>query len=120
MLRPYTVAAPSAGYVRYRLHDGDFVNPGTLVARIDDREVRSPAPGSVRRLLAPDGASVTSGQPLVEIAPDETHAREALRALYLVGTEEDADDVAPYARGSLGEQAAYTLRQINARARRNP
>ena len=31
MLRPFTIAAPAAGTVKYRLKLGDYVNPGTLV-----------------------------------------------------------------------------------------
>jgi hypothetical protein len=34
MLRPYTVAAPQGGQVRYRLKAGEYVNPGTMLARM--------------------------------------------------------------------------------------
>src|SRR6185437_3476773 len=39
MLRPYTVTAPRAGTLNYRLKLGDYVNPGTLIAHIGDAEV---------------------------------------------------------------------------------
>src|SRR5215471_4422868 len=48
MLRPFTVTAPAAGVLHYRLKLGDYVNPGTMIAHIGDTEVRSPAPGEVR------------------------------------------------------------------------
>src|ERR1035438_2952390 len=44
MLRPFTIHAPTAGSLRYRLKLGDYVNPGTLIARIGGFEVRSPVP----------------------------------------------------------------------------
>src|SRR5215831_9143129 len=50
MLRPYTLPAPSAGTLRYRLKIGEYVNPGTMVGHIGEAEVRSPLPGEVRSL----------------------------------------------------------------------
>jgi biotin carboxyl carrier protein len=121
MLRPHTIAAPSAGTLKYRLKPGDYVNPGTLVARVGAREVRAELPGEVREFAARDGAEVAAGTPLVEIAPDETHAWEALRALHEVGTRQDLEDVARYLRGGptgsdkLRQQAQLTLRRIESR-----
>src|SRR5262249_15254344 len=50
MLRPSTVTAPADGVLKYRLKLGDYVNPGTLVARIGEVEVRAVVPGEVRAL----------------------------------------------------------------------
>ncbi|HXG34905.1 MAG TPA: HEAT repeat domain-containing protein [Bryobacteraceae bacterium] len=118
MLRSSLVHAPEAGRVQYRLKPGNYVNPGTLVARVNGREVRAELPGEVRQLLRPEGSLVRRGEALVEVSPDEQHVWEALRALYLVGTSEDAEDVTRYARGAPGmaekiqQQAQLTLARI--------
>lgn len=119
MLRPSVMTAPQPGAVRYRLKPGNYVNPGTLVARVDGVEVRAEVPGEVERLLRPEGALVEKGEALAEISPDEQHIWEALRALYLVGTPEDAEEVSRYARGVPGiadkiqQQARLTLARLN-------
>ena len=98
MLRPFTVIAPAAGVLKYRLKLGDYVNPGTLVAHIGESEVRCPVPGEVRSLERPEGSTVTSGDPLVDLSADKNHVWEALRALYLVGQPADLEDVERYTR----------------------
>ncbi len=121
MLRPHTIAAPSAGPVKYRLKPGDYMNPGTLVARVGAREVRAELPGEVRELSRRDGQEVAAGAPLVEVAADENHAWEALRALYVIGTRADAEDVGRFLRGGpagsekLRQQAQLTMRRIEAK-----
>ncbi len=121
MLRPYTLTAPAAGILKYRLKLGDYVNPGTLVARVGETEVRSPVPGEVRELDAKDGAAVLAGNPLADLSADKGHVWEALRALYLVGRPEDLDDVERYNRPISGmpenvhQQAALTVQAIQSR-----
>jgi biotin carboxyl carrier protein len=121
MLKTYTLPAPAAGTVHYRLKAGEYVNPGTLVARIGETEVRSPLPGEVRDLSRPDGSTVQTGDPLIDLAPDEKHVWEALRALYEVGGPAELDDVKRYARGVPGmpdriqRQATITAQAIEAR-----
>jgi biotin carboxyl carrier protein len=118
MLRPHQVTAPASGRVTFRLKVGDYANPGTLVARIGDQEVRTVLPGEVREFLAADGAQVQAGQPLMELSPDDQHAWEALRALFLIGTREDLDQVRPFLRNpndKLQQQAQATLRRIEGR-----
>jgi biotin carboxyl carrier protein len=102
MLRPYSIPSPAEGALKYRLKVGDYVNPGTLVARVGDVEVRSPVPGEVRSLERTDGASVHAGDPIAELAPDKDHVWEALRALYIVGQAPDLADVERYARRAPG------------------
>ena len=122
MLRSYAVTAPVAGKIRYRLKAGEYVNPGTLVGRVGDTEVRSPLPGEVLELSRQEGAAVSPGDTLVELSPDKEHAWEALRALLRVGQRQDLDDVKRYARGVAGmpdrvrQQAALTLQEIETRA----
>ena len=121
MLRPYTLTAPAAGVLKYRLKLGEYVNPGTLVAHIGDSEVRSPVPGEVRDLDGKDGATVRSGDPLLELSVDKGHVWEALRALYLVGQPDDLEDVKRFTRPMPGtpdnirEQALNTVQAIEAR-----
>lgn len=121
MLRPYTIRSPVGGVVKYRLKLGDFVNPGTLVARIGEIEVRAPLPGEVRALTQKEGAGVQPGAVLAEIGADKDHAWEALRALFRVGQPDDLDDVRRYLRAASGmtdrlrQQAAFTIDEIENR-----
>ncbi len=122
MLRPHTLPSPAAGVVRYRLKLGEYMNNGTLVARVGDVEVRSPLPGEVRVLLRDDGSTVAAGEPLIEVSPDKEHAWEALRALLIVGEPEDTEDVQRFVRAAPGmperlqRQAILTLEEIRTRA----
>ena len=102
MLRPYAVRAPVAGPVRYRLKLGDYVNPGTLLARVGETEVRSPVPGEVRSLEHKEGDTVAPGDTLAELSVDKNHVWEALRALYVVGQPEDLEDVQRFTRPVSG------------------
>jgi hypothetical protein len=121
MLRPFTISAPTAGTLKYRLKLGDYVNPGTLIARIGDFEVRSPVPGEIRELDSRDGSSVKPGDPLADLSADPGHVWEALRALYLVGQLPDLEDVQRYVRPAPGmpetvaRQAALTAERIQSR-----
>jgi biotin carboxyl carrier protein len=123
MLRPYTVTAPAAGTIQYRLKIGDYANPGTMVAHIGGREVRSPVPGEVRSLDSRDGARVQAGEPLIELSADRNHVWEALRALVLVGQKDDLEDVQKYTRPvaempeAVVRQAQLTVRAIESRIR---
>jgi multidrug efflux pump subunit AcrA (membrane-fusion protein) len=123
MLRPFTVQAPSAGVVKYRLKLGDYVNPGTLLARIGDVEVRSPAPGEVRSLEKRDGEVVAQGESLAELGADKNHVWEALRGLYLVGLPEDLEAVQAFIRPLPGlpetvvQQANLTAQAIQSKAK---
>jgi biotin carboxyl carrier protein len=126
MLRPYVMGSPLAGVLATRLKPADIVNPGTLVAHIESggksNEVRSQVPGTVERWLVADGSTVTAGQPILSLAPNESMAWEALRALYLAGRPEDLPDVERFVRGNDGMspqvavQAQDTARAIRDRA----
>jgi biotin carboxyl carrier protein len=127
MLRPYVMGSPLAGVLATRLKPADIVNPGTLVAHIESggksNEVRSQVPGTVERWLVSDGSTVTAGQPILSLAPNESMAWEALRALYLAGRPEDLPDVEGFVRGNDGMspqvavQALDTARAIRDRAK---
>lgn len=121
ILRPFTVASPAAGAVKYRMKPGDYVNPGTLVARVGQTEVRSPVPGEVRAIDRRENAAVRPGDPLVDLSADKNHVWEALRALHVVGQPEDIDDVERYLRPidglpeTITRQAMLTAQAIRAR-----
>ena len=116
--------SPVAGVVEYRLKLAEYVNPGTLVARVGGVEVRSPLPGEVRDFSRRAGSTVASGDPLVELSADKEHVWEALRALWTVGTPDDLEDIQRYVRGVAGmpekvqEQALLTVQAIQARKAR--
>ena len=122
MLRPSTLVSPASGTLRYRLKEAEYVNPGTLVARVGEVEVRAKLPGEIRSRSKPDGATVAAGEPLAELSADREHAWEALRALYSIGNREDLADVQRFARGIPGmperlqQQAVLTMRAIQNRA----
>lgn len=121
MLRPFTIAAPVAGGVKYRVKPGDYVNPGTMIGRLDRAEVRAPVPGETRALDRPENAAVQPGDPLVTLAPDRNHVWEALRGLYVVGETEDLPDVERFLRPvegfpeAVARQASATAQAIRAR-----
>lgn len=121
MLHPFTVQAATGGVIRYRLKLGDYVNPGTLLARVGETEVRSPAPGEVRSLEKREGETVAPGDALVELGADKNHVWEALRGLYLVGVPEDLEAVQRFARPVPGmpetvvQQAKLTAQAIEAK-----
>lgn len=123
MLRSTSVVSPAAGAVRFRLKEGEYVNPGTLVARVGDTEVRSDLPGEVRALRVPDGSQVKSGDDLADISVDKEHVWEALRALYMLGGRDEEEDVQRYIRGVPGmpekveQQARLTLQAIQDRVK---
>ena len=121
MLRPSIIVAPAAGELHYRLKPDEYVNPGTLVARVGNVEVRAQVPGEVRALDATDGSHIAPGQPLADLAPDPNHVWEALRGLYFVGDLSDLEDVRRFTRPVNGmpevvqQQAANTIQAIESR-----
>jgi HEAT repeat protein len=122
MLKPYTILAPVAGKIDYRLKLGDYVNPGTLVGHIGDTEVRSAVPGEVRDLDKREGDAVNTGDSLADLSADPNHVWEALRALYLVGQSSDLEAVQRFTRPNAGmpekvlRQAELTAEAIRTRA----
>ncbi|MCY4588876.1 MAG: hypothetical protein OXB98_22865 [Bryobacterales bacterium] len=128
MLRPYTITSPHAGKLQNRLEPEDTVSPATLLARIEQTgaeepaEIRSPVPGVVRERLLKDGSDVIVGDKIMVLDPDYDHAFQSLRALFLVGTEEDLEDVRRFLRpregmpANVAQQARLTADEIRRRA----
>jgi hypothetical protein len=127
MLQPYTLGAPGPGTIKFRLKEQDDVRNGSIIARIrpagSDRQqdVVSPVGGTIARLLSKDGATVSAGDALAVIDPDEGQVGESLRALYWVGQPQDLGDVERFVRGAphmsdqVRQQAEATARAIRER-----
>jgi len=100
MLEPYPMTAPRSGQLKIRLRPGDVIHPGTLVGRIlvpgGEIELRSEVPGTIRQWLPADGSAIESGQPMLLIDPGAEMVWEALRALYVIGSEADLQAVRRY------------------------
>lgn len=129
MLEPFKVLSPQAGTLSRRLKQGDLVNPGTLLGRIQQgqarTEIRAQVPGTLDAWIAADGSAVAAGDPLLSLSPSAEMVWEALRALYFVGQPEDLAPVERYIRGyadmpeSARQQAALTARAIRQRLESN-
>ena len=126
MLAPFTLAAPRAGTLSFRLKEDDTVNRGTLVARIQPDqgpvvEIRSPLPGRFTKKLLAEGARVSPGDAIAQLSPAPDQVWAALQGLYFFGLMEDLEAVDRYARGVPGmpekiqQQAALTAKAIRAR-----
>lgn len=126
MLRPFRVASPKAGVLKFRLKEDDPVDTGTLLARIEigtaePFEVRSLLPGFLEQKLVEDGTAVQEGQNVLVLAPSEPQVWEALRGLYLVGQTEDLETIQNFTGRSahFGErtrqQARFTIEAIKKR-----
>ena len=137
MLEPFGILAPRAGALAQRLKPGDIINPGTLLGRIQDGElkieVRSRVPGTLDRWVAANASSVSLGQPIAFLSPSVEMVWEALRALYIIGQPEDLSAVQPYIRpgrlsgpgaaelpSGIYQQAQNTVAEIRRRAAPRP
>jgi len=129
MLQPFTLTAPRAGTLKFRLKVPDGVQSGDIVARINVSDVQSldvvsPLSGKIARLTAKDGGPTGAGEAIAVIEPGETQVFEALRALVLTGHSESLPEVERFAAGVPGmpervrEQALLTAQAIRQRANR--
>lgn len=123
MLQPLSIRGSADGRLSFQTVKGDELKPGQLVARIreDDRtrEVFSPVSGIAGEPLAKTGDFVRQGQELMRVIPDDPQLWEALRALFLIGTEEDLPRIEKFASPAYSEkiqaQARETVRNIRLR-----
>jgi biotin carboxyl carrier protein len=125
MLEPYTITAQRSGTLSIRMKPGDAINPGTLLAHIADEgantEVRSEVPGTIHQWISTENSAVSAGEPMLLVDPSPEMVWESLRALYLVGQQEDLPAVNLYGTGATGmppqiqQQAALTAKEIAAR-----
>ena len=127
MLRPYTVTAPVAGTLEFKMKEADEAPRASVVAKIhpegaDPVEIHSPVDGVFERRIATDDAKVSAGDEIAVLAPSEGQVWESLRALYLTGTDASASDVERFTRDMKGmsanvrQQAQLTLNAIRKRS----
>ena len=127
MLQPFNVTAPVEGTIKSILNAGVEVGENDLIARITTaqnqvQEVRSPLSGKLIQVSAHEGGRIAAGDVLLTLSPDEGFVFESLRALFLIGEEEDLPLVEQYVRGVEGmpervkQQAAQTARAIRSRS----
>jgi hypothetical protein len=127
ILLPFTVNAPASGILISTLSNGAQISRGTLLGRIQQPnneivEMRSPLLGKIDSLRVANGSNVSKGDALLTIKSDEQSVWEALRALAIVGKEEDLPLVERYASGSekvsdrIKQQAVLTANAIKSRA----
>jgi len=128
MLQPFTLTAPRAGTLKFRLQEQDAVQSGGIVARITEGnnastvDVLSPVAGKIDRLAAKDGVQIRAGDAIAVVAPGEAQVFEALRALVLIGRSDALPEVERFAAGVPGmparvrQQALLTAQAIRQRA----
>ena len=127
LLRPAKILAPAAGRIGDSDRPGTSIHQGGLIAKLEygDRateEIRSPIPGRIRS-VAGKGANVAAGSEIAVIDPSTEQVWEALRALYLIGQEEDIPAILPYERDvpdvsdDVRRQAAETEKAIRERSK---
>jgi hypothetical protein len=128
MLQPFTLVAPQAGTLKFRLKEQDAVQSGGIVARISpvggakSVDVASPLAGKVARLVATEGGQISARDAIAVIVPGEAQVFEALRALVLIGRPETLADVERFAAGVPGmservrQQALLAAQAIRHRA----
>ena len=128
MLQPFTLTAPRAGTLKFRLQEQDAVQSGSIVARITEGnnanpvDVVSPVAGRIERLTAKGGGQIRAGDAIAVVAPGETQVFEALRALVLIGRSDALPEVERFATGVPGmsarvrQQALLTAQAIRQRA----
>lgn len=126
MLRPYTVVSRVEGTALTALTEGGYVKREAMLARVKKAdasvdEVRAPLSGKILRAIVKEGERVDVGYEMFELAPDVDGVWESLRALYLIGAEEDLGEIERYAQGVEGmpervrQQAALTAEAVKRR-----
>ena len=130
LLQPARIVAPIAGRVIDTDNVGTAIHQGGLIAKLHNgpqiTEVRSPISGRIRTLSIAKGMDVLSGAELASVDPGAEQVWEALRALYLVGQEEDLPAVRTFQRDlpeipdRVKQQAELTEQAIMGRAAHQP
>jgi hypothetical protein len=125
LLQPAKVTAPQPGKVIDTSAVSTVIHQGGIVAKLQEGtqtiEIRSPISGRLRASSAPTGQTVAVGTEIATIDPSTEQVWEALRALYLVGQQEDLAAVLPYERelpnipDHVREQAIETEKAIRER-----
>src|SRR2546422_4782933 len=116
MLQSFEAKSPIAGHIVSLLGQGSTIRAGGLLARIRDassavQEFRSPVDGSIGLLAVKEGESVTSGQTIAQLTPDQATIKDALRALAYVGTIDDLPLIESCAQADASAETAQQAAQ---------
>lgn len=125
MLRSWPVRSPVSGEVELQAERGQWIYSNVLLATVKEEdgkmsEIHSELRGKVQEIKVADGDPVQSGEILFLLSPDPEHVWEALRALFLIGGNEELDLVEPYVDDpsyteELHRQARFTRDAIRSR-----
>src|SRR6476620_11736904 len=125
LLQPADVKAPQSGKVIDTSTVGTAIHQGGVVAKLERNgqtiEIRSPIGGRLRTLAVKSGQPVTAGEKIATLDPSTEQVWEALRALYLIGQQDDLSAIVPYERelpdipDHVRQQAVLTERAIRER-----
>lgn len=101
MLRPLKITAPTGGKVTGLLDAGRRIDMNAQLAFLDDEtlgrvSIKAPLKCEVGAVYVSEGAVVQEGEELMSLNPAWEQVWEALRAMYLLGGEEDLGDVRRY------------------------
>jgi biotin carboxyl carrier protein len=127
LLQPATVTAPQPGKIIDTSAVGTAIRQAGIVAKLQAGaqtiEIRSPISGRLQTLSAQTGQTVEAGSQIATIDPGTEQVWEALRALYLVGQQNDIAAVLPYERelpnipNHVRQQAIETEKAIRQRGK---
>jgi hypothetical protein len=127
LLQPATVRCAQAGKVIDTSTVGTAIRQGGIIAKLHEGaqtiEIRSPISGRLRSLSAQAGQTIEANAQIATIDPGTEQVWEALRALYLVGQQQDLPAVLPYERelpdipDHVRQQAAETDKAIRDRTK---
>jgi hypothetical protein len=134
LLQPAQLISPESGRIIDADKPGTAIHQGGLVAKVATAavsaqpsqtiEIRSPIPGRIRS-VAGSGANIAAGAEVAVVDPATEQVWEALRALYLVGQNDDLAAIRPYERdlpdisNDVRRQAVETEKAIRARTGQN-
>lgn len=93
-------------------------HPSPITGSGDVREFRAPVDGEIASLAVKEGDSVTAGQTIATLKPDQTSVGAALRALAYVGTAEDlalVESLAQTVNSDIASQSSTTAKAIRSR-----
>jgi hypothetical protein len=94
-------------------------HPTPLPVSGDVQEFRAPVDGEIASLAVKEGDTVSAGQTIASLKPDEASVKAALRALAYVGTAEDLPLVESLTQAGgdadVASQASTTAKAIRAR-----
>jgi hypothetical protein len=125
LLQPAEITSPQAGRIVDSDRPGTSIHQGGLIAKLQygDKqiaEIRSPIPGRIRSVAGTD-ANIAAGVEVAVVDPSTEQVWEALRALYLIGQQEDLPAILPYERDlpdistDVRQQAIETENAIRSR-----